>query len=459
MRLICQPGSLDSYLQTNQFVHFCRVVNAANPSFTALTVGGGTVLRTVSALTIPAALRNQKIAVYKSGVGGSGNGVAPVGVSNSIPFINFSAVATSFAVNTSLACGTGQAVTTTIGLPAYTRVSCNASWVASGVAIPDAGFSDLEPAPFFVPTLPSGLQARPTNALMFGVPVTVNLRNALQSAQSLTPGSETEGNMPTLTKGELRSLYTGFVSNWSALSSSLTPTDDQVYLARRVSTSGTEKSAEVYWGFQNCNSTVSTIPGGSTDTTACSTGGTLTPVFEGSGSGNVLTCLNNHNAQGRYAIGILSMEFVPALPVTTGTATTTGVGWRWIKVEGVAPTLINAVNGTYDFVFEASCNVRPTYLGTRPANTALFVNTVCGPNAATPGQFSNADVIQAVNAGFVQSFGETGLLGLASNPANTVPSPPFTVAAVSDSPVWTFTRSGAGSPNSCQLPQAVAPIR
>jgi ABC-type phosphate transport system substrate-binding protein len=289
---------------------------------------------------------------------------------------------------------------------------------------------------------------------MFGVPVTLNLRNALQAAQGLAVGSETEANMPSLTKSELRSLYTGYLAEWTQISPSLAPADPTVYIARRVSTSGTQKSAEVYWTFQNCNSGVATIPAGSTNTNACSTGPDLAPVFEGSGSGNVLTCMNNHNTGGRYAVGVLSMEFVPN--TTTGTS---GSGWRWIKVDGVAPTLLNAANGSYDFVFEASCNVRPTYLGGRPANTALFVNTVCGPNAATPGQLGNSDVIQAVNAQFTQTFGDTGLLGLVANPANTPPAPPLTVAAVADNPVWTFTRSGAGFPNSCQLPQSVAPVR
>ena len=73
-------------------------------------------------------------------------------------------------------------------------------------AVSDAGTSDVEPALFVPPNVPAGFDpfegpidnVRASGGLVFGIPVTTNLRDALQAAQGLTVGAEDEANMPSL---------------------------------------------------------------------------------------------------------------------------------------------------------------------------------------------------------------------------------------------------------------------
>ncbi|MEY4194208.1 MAG: hypothetical protein RLZZ226_576, partial [Pseudomonadota bacterium] len=136
----------------------------------------------------------------------------------------------------------------------------------------DVGVSDVNPALFRLLNTPSGqkdvviadvakkLDVQSGGALVFGTPVTKSLRDALQRAQidqgrldAACEGQETAACMPSLSRYQVASLFTGNVGKWSnfvvvgqdGTSKKLTDyakagdiADDKVYLCRRVRGSG-----------------------------------------------------------------------------------------------------------------------------------------------------------------------------------------------------------------------------
>ena len=61
-------------------------------------------------------------------------------------------------------------------------------------------------------------------------------------------------------------------------------------------------------------------------------------VTENSGSGDVTTCLNDKQAANKWALGIQSLE-------------KNSPSWKFIKINGVAPTVKNvAYNNYFDWV-------------------------------------------------------------------------------------------------------------
>ena len=92
---------------------------------------------------------------------------------------------------------TTAAATFGTALSTYANVACsNASGTVTTLATTYIGVSDVEPAFFTNNT--SNITAATSYALIFGVPVSLNVRNAMQAQQGLTVGSDTEANMPSL---------------------------------------------------------------------------------------------------------------------------------------------------------------------------------------------------------------------------------------------------------------------
>jgi hypothetical protein len=100
-----------------------------------------------------------------------------------------------------------------------------------------------------------------------------------------------------------------------------------------------------------------------------------------SGSGDVDNCLHNFNGTANpNAIGILSVE---------GRTTGKNRNWRFIKVDGVAPTLRNIHAGDYWFWSQQSAQLRLSTLTPNPAigpsdtfanKTTVFTALTTGPN-------------------------------------------------------------------------------
>lgn len=417
---MCAVGSLDIYRFTNQEAQFCTINK---------TVVTG----------LPASVT--KMVVYKSGVGGSGSGVQPVADAANLSFISMAALKATPALVTGPSTNVAAVVPNapdTIGIPAYTTTQV--STTATQSVPTEAGFSDVEPSLLGASTLQVGrLQVTAPNVLLFGVPMTVAARNALQAAQGLTVNSETESDMPSLRRNLIASVYTGNITNWSQLGATLA--DDTIYLATRVETSGTQKSYNVYVTAAACSAAVQPILAGTGVAADCTTAGTPSQtVVAGSGSQNVTACLEGHNNNSRGAFGTLSMEFVPG-------AAGAGNGYRYIKVDGFAPTLVNTVNGNYNFWMEPTFQYRKA---PAPSPLAGAKKTIADRIAT---QLGTEAVISSLNNSYVQPFGASGLLAKpsAANPPLVV-VPPVSAAQVAGNPTNAFTKSPLGSPNNCQLP-------
>jgi hypothetical protein len=406
------------------------------------------------------------VLILKNSTGGSGNGVGPVASADtSWPFIDVfnttwqasCAAAVAKSAITEYSDPTNTSSATQIALPAYEERTC--ALTTAGHA-PDMGISDEEPAVLVAagsvsatPAEVAALQADPLNIVTFGVGVTTALRNALQTQQiangalpgSCTAGNETEACMPSLTKASVASIYTGNLVGWSELG--LTPADDTVYIARRPVTSGTETAHRVFFLNDPCSVGVTPMLDGNNgegqkDANACSAAsydGT-TNVYVGSGGGNVETCLDNHNAHGRFAVGTVGIE-------NPGTGTAHAAAMRHVKIDGISPTAINVSNGRYGFWVEATLN----YI-----NGSLAGDVATMQNALLTA-YNDPVVVRSVNTGFnattlLSSAAEPWTAGIVA-PAGSGTPPDITTGSLQDklkaiylNPTSSMTHGG----NSCQ---------
>lgn len=429
-RYACQAGTLDVYRRSNQFIFFC----------------------TPDPVKVPG-LAKPDVVVYKSSVGGSGNGVDKVAQGATLQFMNIATLSTT-------SCGAPTVVPATAGgLIAYNEYS-NCSTTNAQNVVTEVGMSDVEPN-LFVGILPGFTQAdansippKSINQLIFGVPVTKALRDALQGAQGLSVGAEDEANMPSLSKSQVTSIYTGSLPSptWDnfGLNNAADPVN-AIWVARRVNSSGTQTSARVHFLNDPC---AANMAGFVTDETgnpdhagdAAAVCGAADPlaagfnnVYQGSGSGNVTTCMQRHNQNSRWAVGVLSTEFVPVVDANPAVDS----GYRHIKIDGVAPTLYSAAQGRYHYVMEATMQWRASLAGD---DLVVAQKMVDG--------FNNPVVISAINSGLVQPYGPAGILGV---PGANAPTDPITTANIVTNPVSAFTKSASGTTNNCQPLQAIKP--
>ncbi len=392
----CTAGSMTRYSISNNFVYFCT----ANTS--RITPRAGAT----------------KVAFYKYSVGGSGAGVGPVNSATAVPFLDLAKLATSCAGTSSTADvdGTGP-------LPTFQDIACaGASSALTTGAVSYIGVSDVEPQFFGGASTYNNLQASGLASVIFGVPVTRNIYEALQGAQGLTVGAIDEANMPSLTQAQLTSMYTQEGQTWSGLTGA-TAGDDTVYVARRVDSSGTQKTFEALIartangtaGARQCQPSVEpfvTGPAAADNTAANSLCNGSNLVVNGSGSGQVVACLNAHQNGGRAAIGIL----------TTETKQTAGGLWRFVKINGNAPTHARVAAGAYTQYADASLNTRvgATLPTASAAGYTAFLNVL-------KSDFADPAVISVINGGN-QTFGPSGLMALDALEAS-IPAPDFTGAS------------------------------
>jgi hypothetical protein len=286
------------------------------------------------------------------------------------------------------------------------------------------------------------LQVNSPNQLIFGVPVTIALRNALQNAQAATgalpascaaSASDTVACTPSLSSSTIAGVYTGRLLTAAKIgvAGDATP----LYLIRRGTTSGTQKTAEVV--FLNADITppaqttnLFKAPTGTYNSVAASLGyvkedplaaipvtgapgacgdastgfSVVTPtvslvppattVFAGNANEEIVNCLNRHQSGGRYAIGINTTEFNQfANPSSGSTAIDSNftTGFRFIKVDGYLPTVANVIRGNYQFFSEQVITNLPTIAG-----AALQVKS------AIVAELGNAINVTTVNSTFTK---------------------------------------------------------
>src|SRR5882672_2570870 len=453
---ICEPGTLDIYRGkidgTAKRVFYCRTAS--------------------NVLGLPPGLR---LAVHKSS-GGSGEGVTPVSAGTAVPYIDLAKLPAA------ADCKEGKDERATEDFMAYrNHTACDG---AGKPVIPRAGISDVEPA--LVGGISQPLTVRPQNQLVWGLPVTKNLRNALQAAQGLVrnivphddPSRDTEAVMPSLSRAQVAGLFAGTVKTWDQLydstgrgrtrstflapgppanpdASGATPgayrpdrkLGGTVYVCRRIETSGTQASYDVHYLRHRCvkDSPPFLAPNDSSD---LKNGGDVNKlvrianpagnVYAGTGTGDVRDCLDAHEQFNRWAIGILGTENI---------GNNGNREFRYLKVDGVAPTLLNARNGRWTHVSEQSMQWRRSFDSqldkTNEGKVLVFVAT----NMGVP------RVIRALNSGFVHPWGQGGYLAPWTVASDAL-KPPITAESLRDNPIAAMTRSLHGL-NNCNEPLVV----
>lgn len=391
------------------------------------------------------------IAVVKNSVGGSGQGITPEIAHSTLPMLN-------------------------VFDPNLGTVN----------AVPDIGVSDEEPAILVAAGAASGdiskLTSAPLNVVTFGTPVTLGLYHALQDAQIAsgkltssckgtpsTTGFDAQGYsineacMPSLSKGQIASIFSGNAVDWSEFGLSNPSGDNAIYVARRVFSSGTQTGSRVFFLNDPCTAGALTFINGdngesNTKADACNSAAPAGRVYEGSGSGNVETCMTNHDRNGRWAISINSTEF-PAVNNDTSAEYTIGGGaatgntiankdyQRHIKIDGMSPSTFNVAVNRWGNWVEATMNTSNVY--------ALSADAAALQTAMVSG-FNDPAVLLTLNNGFNttalwHAAGDTTLdAGIVAPYAAGTPAFPATVAATHAAPAMYYTHSISGAPNTCQ---------
>jgi hypothetical protein len=331
---ICQAGTLD--------VYYDNATNGKDYRAYFCTIDG----------TKLGALGGKKVLVHNRAKGGSFQGVGPVARAQQIERMAINGACTS----------TG---------------GTNPSYKCTGYvnAVPDAGVSDVEPALFTGPNVAVGdnalnsaelgrLTVNSQIAVMFGVAVTKNVAAT------------------NLTRSQVTSMLTGVYSDFSQIGQPAAP----IYICRRAPGSGTQASFNAYFLANPCAASGALSPLAAADSAN---------VTEGTSSGAVVACLNNHQAAGRKAIGILSLENQP----------TAADNYKFVNVDGIVPSELNATTGAYDLYVEQSFQYRNVTVAGTPApsgNLKIFLDDF---------------VIRAGDPGVL-----AGLTGVAALPLNYDPN-------------------------------------
>jgi len=415
--------------------------------------------------TAGAGLAGQTMGIYKSD-GGSSQGATNVADATAVPFLDASpTTCADTGINKAIQNGGGV----TYHIYQCGNVTQN--------QIPDGGGSDVEPSKFvgqlagssdFVDRGNLNIQSGP--GLIFGPAVTKALRNALQSAQGLTVGSETEANMPSLPRTYVRSLTEGKIQLWNSFpvygstlnvpatfagadgtlgtGDDVTPAGSNatlkgyVHLCRRTKGSGTHAEHMIHYHRANCMNGAFAMPG------QPGLSGGAPAVFEGGSAGNLGLCLD-HLDKGDGYTGVT--------PVMAAGRASFGIGyqgleknvdnsenWRYVKVDGYAPTLKNVFDGNYDQIYFSSFQNRTGQdyrVGPLRSNVSASEKTAIDAFFANDLQITGA-IAADINAGLVYTWGASGYM---------IPSTAAPAAFSAANPLIRWAREDAtGTPNSCQ---------
>jgi len=439
------------------------------------------------ATTNPSVPSNKaNILIYKRSAGGSAFGVSPIVAEAN----GNTAAATIEFLKISSAC----TVTTAAGAGALTKISCAydpADATKFVNHIPDFGISDVDPGQFTGNNAPinpdtnapydsvtsadvAKLTVKSASALTFGVPVTKNLYFALQAAQKSTGaipascvvGDETEACMPNLTSAQVASIHAGAIVDWNQLkvgtvglydwvntpangASAYAPGAPYLHTCRRENGSGTQAQSNIKFLADPCAGAAALTAASDAVVQGFAEGDGLAMVHENNSSGNVDLCLNElqdgtnaansfDNTYGvRWAVGIQSLE----------KSTAAATKYRFVKLDGVAPTLVNVVKGKYRDWAENTFQYGNTHVfsSNSTENTALkaLTNAIIKSSGAP-------EVMAALNNGFTHTF-TTAKGAYLAVPTNYDPQP--NGAFLSTRPVSPFSHATAAVPaNNCRVP-------
>jgi hypothetical protein len=463
MRYVCSDG-------VNEYrANVTQPTAGVYTSTSILQSGYMCTLKNVSTVVTDANLRGKKVLVRKSS-GDSGEGVV---VGTGALTINFFAdpVVTNSSVTNSVSnytCAAGSSSAAAGVLGSIQQWSCTG--VTAGAATTGAaGFADVEfsllnqviTPKSTAASLSTNLQNYPIAANVWGIVVSKNLRDALQTAEGLTAGDDSEAGMPSIPPALVASILTGTITDWSALQNAsgtaLFSSPTTIYLARRPDSSGTQQSINATFLNKPCVGADTAMLGDNTGGvcgTAVAAGNVSVTV--GQGTGNLLSCLTTLNGSTKYGIGFASTTNNPisaidrTISVTHPAATQTDAGWRYIKIGGFAPTLLNASIGAYPYVTEGALGYQKSG-ATLPTGLAKNLIDELGTQLGQPNVLAAVNVAatqDSINNGTPPAPFYTGVMTSAAN-VNYLPTYPMTVANVNANPTLALTRAINGL-NACQ---------
>ena len=449
------------------------------PDLSTNTVLGHTnhfVVECTAGPVLGAAAQGKTMAVYKF-EGGSSTGTTPVANRLTQEFMNADKTA----------CTLNTANVPHANGGTYNLYECGTDDFVQQVT--DGGVSDVEPTQFvgilagssgnFIDN--GNLVTRSGPGLVFGVGVSLNLRNELQARQIATGdlsagcvGSETEACMPSLPSPVVRSITNGQLQNWddqTIMGSSLSvaglthpdtdflglPVDNgnRVHLCRRKQGSGTHAQFMIHYNRTNCQA--------GTDAMISQPGGSFgaSYVYESSSSSTLGSCI----AAMSTGAGVTSSKLTPNVPAGLNTY---GIGyqsteknggvqakdWRFVKIDGVAPTLENAFNGEYREIYYMSIqNVSGGDYQDGPIRGGTAPGTANADVAAIDAFWANGlnisgPVAAQLNRGFERNdgagtvFWQGGFL---------IPSKSAPAVFDANNPLTPFARETSfGAPDSCR---------
>lgn len=343
---------------------------------------------------------------------------------------------------------------------------------------PDLGVGDVDPynfsGPNYTPTIDGVTFAEPNLAtvskilnvvnsggIIQNIPVSLGLRNALQDARihqgkldADCLNDDSERCMPNLSKGFIASLFLGKIAKWSdvkvsydtangAVSEPLTsfgvlPADQKVYLCRRNKGASTQVAFNAYFLDTPC-STWGSIPPESpgnplngpvilTPTQVTTTEQCLDDLDRGTNAGG-----NNPGLTAAWAISMLTTERNASL----------AYNYRYLKIDGYAPTLEEVAAGHYLYYSGATYHWRK--LTPKPTGAKLRMIQVLAANASAP------DILGVINGKVDQPWnpGPEGAF-IAESVQGYAVSHPFDPA----NPVTPYTHAPSGKRiSSCRIPQ------
>ena len=425
-------GDLDIYTTSGHTAYYCTLTSAQIPG---LSVNG-------------AAVTQARVLLHKRSQGGSAQGVNPLIAGTPIAHMP---------VN--VANCPGAAV---VGADGQTTTACTAANqnVASHAGLsdvePDLFIGANVPAGSNPVTSTASITVRPTSALIFGVPVTDALYVVLQKAQGLLPPQGncqplqySEACMPSLTKEAIATLTSGRVDRWSEFKvnyqgvvrtlpevasdatggaptnftvggvvKNILPTNLQFHYCKRINGSGTNAAHNVYFLNNPCRT--------GSDATEGDWASALTnrQMHEVSSAANAATAVNPSDVEaclsdfangtniGRQETpGSSPSTFTVVINPTSATAWAIGQqslennanlskNYRFIKINGVAPTLDMVFRGKYEHWVENTCQWR----NSASADIRTVVSKICT-------DFGRPQILaQELNVNFVHPFGASGYL-------------------------------------------------
>ena len=282
--------------------------------------------------------------------------------------------------------------------------------------------------------------------------------------------------MPSLTTPQITSIFAGTIVDWDQLydaegtglsqSQSLpaappgrpnlsgtTPGayrpdadfGNAVYVCRRIRNSGTQAAYEVHYLRQRCLPSApafvdpddgSNLSSGGDPATLVRRDDPRGRVFAGVGTADVRACLDAHDDHNRWAIGMFSTENI---------GNNAAREFRHIKVDGHAPTLLNAHLGRWGHISEPSLQWRTEDANEFMATEAGMIWNFIKSNLGLP------EVLSSVNMAFRHPWGQGGYLAIPKN-GITMPLPPVDDQTMLRYPISSLSKTDGSAVDNCNLP-------